>query len=149
MPRGSHRDRWRLRLLDEESAARAILLEPKASGREQRRVGDTRPVDEAITYIENHHTRMNYAAIRAAGLPIGSGSVEGSCKTLVQLRMKRAGSRWHTNTGRHVLQLRALATSDRWDHAMARTAAAQVVPAGRVIRMRATPAHCRCDHRSN
>lgn len=109
---------WRLRLLNEENAARAILLELKASGRESRRLGDSRPVHEAITYIESHHERMNYAAVRAAGLPIGSGSVEATCKTLVQVRMKRAGSRWNTNTGRHVLQLRALATSDRWDHAM-------------------------------
>lgn len=37
---------------------------------------------------------------------------------LVQVRMKRAGARWKTNTGRHVLHLRALATSDRWTDAM-------------------------------
>lgn len=112
---------WRMRLLNEENAARAIMLELKASGREQRRVGDTRPVHEAITYIESHHERMNYAAVRARGLPIGSGNIEATCKTLVQVRMKRAGSRWKTNSGRHVLQLRALATSDRWDEAMTLT----------------------------
>lgn len=109
---------WRLRLLNEANAARAILLELKASGREGRRVGDTRPVHDAITYIESHHERMNYAEVRAAGLAIGSGNTEATCKTLVQIRMKRAGARWNTNTGRHVLQLRALATNDRWDHAM-------------------------------
>jgi hypothetical protein len=37
---------------------------------------------------------------------------------LVQVRMKRAGARWKPSTGRHVLQLRALATSDRWADAM-------------------------------
>lgn len=112
---------WRMRLLNEQDAAHSILLELRVSGREQRRVGKTRPVHEAITYIESHHSRMNYAAIRAKGLPIGSGNVEATCKTLVQVRMKRAGSRWKTNTGRHVLQLRALATSDRWDYAMTLT----------------------------
>lgn len=112
---------WRMRLLNEEHAAGAILRELRASGCEDRRVGDTRPVHDAITYLENHQARMNYAAARTAGLPIGSGNTEATCKTLVQVRMKRAGSRWNTTTGRHVLQLRALATSDRWDHAMSLT----------------------------
>jgi hypothetical protein len=110
--------RWRLRLLNVEHAAIDILHELRASRRDHVRVGETRPVHEAITYLENHRGRMNYAAARAVGLPIGSGNVEATCKTLVQVRMKRAGSRWKTNTGRHVLHLRALATSDRWADAM-------------------------------
>lgn len=110
--------RWKLRLLNAESAAGGILAELQASGCENVRVGETRPVHDAITYIESHRSRMNYAAARAAGLPIGSGNVEATCKTLVQVRMKRAGSRWKTRTGGHVLQLRALALSDRWGDAM-------------------------------
>src|SRR5437763_1297703 len=51
--------RWRLRLLNVENAAWDIRRELLASGQEDKRVGDTRPVHEAITYIKSHHTRMN------------------------------------------------------------------------------------------
>ncbi len=90
-------------------------------GLEHVQVGETAPVHEAITYLANHHGKMNYAALRAAGLPIGSGNTEATCKTLVDVRMKRAGSRWNIKTARHVVHLRALATSDRWGDAMALT----------------------------
>lgn len=107
--------RWKLSLLNAEHAAGGILAELRASGCETIAVGDNRPVHEAITYLANHRSRMNYAAARAAGLPIGSGNTEATCKTLVSVRMRRAGSRWKVDTGRHVLQLRALALSDRWE----------------------------------
>ena len=110
--------RWRLRLLNVETAAMDILGELRASGREHIKVGETTPVHDAITYLDNGHRYMNYAALRAAGLPIGSGNTEATCKTLVEVRMKRAGSRWNIQTARHVIQLRALATSDRWGEAM-------------------------------
>ena len=113
--------RWRLRLLNVEAAALEILSELRASGREWVRVGETTPVHDAITYLDNGHHNMNYAALRAAGLPIGSGNTEATCKTLVEVRMKRAGSRWNIDTARHVIQLRALATSDRWGEAMVLT----------------------------
>jgi hypothetical protein len=110
--------RWRLRLLNVDHAAVDVLHELRTSGREHVAAGDDCPVHAAITYLTNHSSRMNYAKVRAAGLPIGSGNVEATCKTLVQVRMKRAGSRWNEGTGRHVIQLRALAVSDRWPEAM-------------------------------
>lgn len=110
--------RWKHMLCRTGKAATKILEELRESGRENNRRNGKRPVHEAITYIDNHEQRMNFASAIRRGLPIGSGNVEATCKTLVEIRMKRAGSRWKTETGEHILQLRALALSDRWDDAM-------------------------------
>ena len=118
--------RWKAHLKRRKDAAAEILAELRASGREE--TGDSnseRPVHSAITYFTNHADRMNYAGARAKGLPIGSGNVEATCKTLVGIRMKRAGSRWKEKTGEHVLKLRALALSDLWDGAMTELMATQ------------------------
>lgn len=112
---------WRLRLLNRTSSVAEILQELYASGKEQLRIGTSRPVHEAITYLENHQPRMNYAAARRRGLPVGSGNVEATCKSLVAVRMKRPGARWKEESGEHLLNLRALALSDRWESAITRT----------------------------
>jgi hypothetical protein len=111
---------WRLRLLNRTSSVTEILQELHASGKEQLAVGTSRPVHEAITYLENHQARMNYAAARRRGFPVGSGNVEATCKSLVAVRMKRPGARWKEATGEHLLNLRALALSDRWESALTR-----------------------------
>lgn len=118
---GPHRTtlrRWRIALRRRSSGAAEILAELRASNREHVMVNSQQPVHEAITYIENHGHRMNYAAARRKHLPIGSGNAEATCKTLFQVRFKRAGSRWKHATGEHIVKLRALALSDRWDDAM-------------------------------
>jgi hypothetical protein len=112
---------WRLRLLNRHGSVQEILHELRTSGKEQVAVGTSRPVHEAITYLDNHGPQMHYAYARRHGLPVGSGNVEATCKSLVAVRMKRPGARWKEETGEHLLNLRALALSDRWDSAMTLT----------------------------
>lgn len=112
---------WRLRLLNRSGSVAEILQELYCSGQAEVAVGTSRPVHEAITYLENHRERMNSAYARRRGLPVGSGNVEATCKSLGALRMKRPGARWKEETGEHLLNLRALALSDRWEAAMTLT----------------------------
>ena len=69
----------------------------------------------AVSYFRRHRARMQYATVRAAGLPIGSGVVEAACKTLVTQRLKRSGMRWRHPGGQAILTLRSLLQSGRFD----------------------------------
>ena len=115
------RARWKLQLLNTHGAVWKILTELHASEKESVILDGKQPVHEAITYLENNGERMNYAEAREQGLPVGSGATEATCKNLFEVRLKRCGARWHEETGSHVVQLRALALSDRWDSGIALT----------------------------
>jgi hypothetical protein len=73
------------------------------------------PVRQAVGYIFHNRRRMDYAAFRQAGYPIGSGTIESACKTVVQARMKQSGMRWSRNGAQSMIALRCLLLSKRWD----------------------------------
>lgn len=111
---------WKLALLNRKKATKEILDELVASGLDEG-PGEDHPVHAAITYLRSHSQqadRMNYAGARRRGLPLGSGNVEATCKSLFEMRLKRCGARWKTGTAQHIIQLRALALSDRWGPAV-------------------------------
>lgn len=76
------------------------------------------PVEDAVRYFTNQGELMGYKAARLQNLPIGSGHVEATAKTVVTVRMKRAGCRWKPESGQRVLTLRSLWCSSRWTAAM-------------------------------
>lgn len=117
------RARWRGDLLNRNAAPDEILDTLRRSGKRHVRAGDARPVHEAITYLENHREYLGYPGARRRGLPIGSGNTEATCKSLFTMRLKRCGARWKETTAREVINLRAVALSDRWDQALRLTLA--------------------------
>ncbi len=110
--------RFRKWLLERERGPDAVLLVLRTWLIER---DGTPPeaLQDAVTYLERNADRMRYKRLRDKGLPIGSGHVEATCKSIVSTRMKRCGARWKTPGGQAVLSLRALAKSSRWDQAMA------------------------------
>jgi hypothetical protein len=112
--------RWRHALKHDDGAAARIVEQLEQSGLEEVMLDGVRPVEAAIRYFRARLGRMDYAGARRQGLPIGSGNVEATCKSLVTVRMKRPGARWKHTTGDEVLQLRALQLSDRWAPAVQR-----------------------------
>jgi hypothetical protein len=74
-------------------------------------------VSEVLGYFRRHRRRMDYAAAAERRLPIGSGVIEATCKTLATQRLKRSGMRWRHAGGQAILTLRALVQSNRFEHA--------------------------------
>ncbi len=78
---------------------------------------DPKAADElrkAIEYFTEHVARMDYPSFLARQLPIASGAIESSCKTLIEHREKGAGMRWSESGAQQVASLRALHRSGRW-----------------------------------
>jgi hypothetical protein len=111
--------KWGMILLEKWCSSKKILSELRRSGEEFTRMGQNMPVHEAITYLEHHVERTNYAKAYEEGLPIESGNVEATCKSVIEVRMKRGGMRWKEESGQEVIELRALALSDRWKRGIA------------------------------
>lgn len=76
-------------------------------------------IERELRYFRRNRPKMAYAKVTEQNMPIGSGVVEAANKTLVTVRMKRAGARWSIPGGQAVLTFRALAKSDRYDRAFA------------------------------
>jgi hypothetical protein len=64
-------------------------------------------ISDLIRYCTNNRARMNYAAFRIKGIPVGSGMIESAHKHVLQVRMKRAGQHWDPERADRMATLRA------------------------------------------
>jgi hypothetical protein len=67
-----------------------------------------------IAYLTKRREQIAYAAFRAAGYPIGDGSVESANKLVVEARLKGSGMRWERENVNPMVALRACACNDQW-----------------------------------
>ena len=109
---------WKLDLLNDDGAIEDIETSIRRWTRSRNSEKTDKAIDATLTYIENHRDEMRYASIREKGLPVGSGAIEATCKSLVALRMKRNGQSWSYSGAQAILNLRSLALSDRWEAGM-------------------------------
>ena len=105
--------RWKTLLQEAEGGVEVIIRALRY------RVGQARgrkreQLRRELTYFRNQRHRMNYPVYRREHLPVASGVVEATCKTLVTQRLKQSGMRWSPAGGQAILTLRSLIQSDRW-----------------------------------
>jgi hypothetical protein len=108
----------RLRTLlkeDDDGAERVIRVLKYHWGRARGRKRERLRVQ--LTYFRNQRHRMHYAEHIRHGLPIASGVMEASCKTLVTQRLKQSGMAWTLAGGQAILTLRSVIQSNRWQPA--------------------------------
>ena len=74
-------------------------------------------IQEQMTYLQKRRELMDYPTYRAAGWPIGSGSVESSHKLVVQARLKGPGMHWRPEHINPMLALRLALLNERWEEA--------------------------------
>ncbi len=70
---------------------------------------------QAPAFFTTNQQRMQYALFRAAGYPIGSGTVESGGKNYVQRRLKRPGPGWNRPTAQAMLAALSEMHSGRFD----------------------------------
>ena len=68
-----------------------------------------------INYFQENKTRMDYKGYREMGLPIGSGTVESSCKHVIVKRLKQSGMIWAPSGAKGMLQIRSSLKSHRFE----------------------------------
>ena len=66
-------------------------------------------------YLENNRDKINYSKYEHNGWFVGSGAIESSNKTVVQLRLKQAGMRWSVNGANYMIALRCMVESNNLD----------------------------------
>jgi hypothetical protein len=72
-------------------------------------------IQGCIKYIENRPGQFNYHQAIKKGLPIGPGKVESTHRSLMQKRLKKAGTWWLRKNAEKIADLRTLRANGGWE----------------------------------
>jgi hypothetical protein len=112
---------WGTQLKELDDGA-ARVLKAMRHQRDQLSPGKRRDaIETSINFLANQarHGRLQYALARREHRPIGTGVVEAAAKTVVNVRMKRAGARYSQHGGQTIMTFRAAILSGRFSSMMA------------------------------
>jgi hypothetical protein len=94
---------------------RRSLLESGAAGLLAELAGEAGDVSELVGYLTPHLDHTAYRRRLAEGRSIGSGMVEGACKTAMGRRLKQTGARWRIRRLERMAALCCLHYGDQFD----------------------------------
>lgn len=69
-----------------------------------------------IQYIENRPGQFEYKKAKQLGLPIGSGKIESTHRSLIQKRLKKPGAWWRRDNAEKMADLRVVRANNCWGH---------------------------------
>ena len=101
----------RLKHLAEEGEIGKILKELK----ERQKIHPNHEgIKKCVQYIENRSGEFKYKEAKQMGLPLGSGKVESSHRSLMQKRLKKPGTWWLREKAADMANLRTLRANGGW-----------------------------------
>lgn len=98
-----------------EARAGSIAKVIRRLRREQRRSPNHQGVHACLRYIRNRPGQFSYDRALAKELPIGSGMIESTNRSLIQKRLKVPGSWWLPKTASMMADLRTVRANQRWE----------------------------------
>jgi hypothetical protein len=72
-------------------------------------------IEKLLSYFVKRKEYMKYNEYLSKGYPIGSGVIEGTCRSLVKDRMELSGMRWSKAGAESMLELRSIKVNGKWD----------------------------------
>lgn len=75
---------------------------------------DNKGLESCLRYIKNRPGQFEYEKIRNKELPVGSGKVESTHRSLMQKRLKKPGTWWLKSNADKMADLRTLRGNGKW-----------------------------------